>query len=114
MMLTSRHRGRHSPRAIAAGYATRIAAADRLIADLSRQLAAARAAEDRANTRANELAEADVRAARLADELQAARAELANLRAVTVPAPADRATDDGETTHPIPISTLWDALGGTP
>ncbi len=86
----------------------------RLINDLGRQVFEARAGWDAANARANRLREADTRArnaerdtARLTAENQLLRAQLANARAVTVPA-GERPIDPGdEATQPIAAGDHW-------
>lgn len=112
----TRHRARHSPAAIAAHHAEELAAErektaragaaliglDATIADLRTRLTDATDARDRADARANELVEADVRADRLAAEVQELRAELANARAIHVPAPGGRHPDT-ETNQPISL-----------
>lgn len=83
-----------------------LAGARLLIDGLNMQLADANAARDRANARANELAEADVRAERLEVEAAALRADLANARAISAP-PGVRDIDPGdEPTEPIDVRPL--------
>lgn len=94
-----------------------LAAARLLIDGINAQLADANEARDKANERANTLAEAEARAARLAEEAETLRAELAGLRselanhrAIDAPAGHRDVDDDDQPTHPIDARPLWAAL----
>lgn len=92
-----------------------------LIAGLRQQAADARAAEDRANAKANRLGEIEIRAeiaeaeaAAMRAELTALRAFKANATATSVPAGRRDIDPDDQPTQPIHVMPLWQALGVGP
>lgn len=111
-MRTSRTRtlpGRHRAVDKADRLERELAGAQLRIDGLRMQLADANAARDKANERANTLAEADVRAERLETENQTLRADLANARAVSAPTGIRDIDPDDQPTEPIDVRPLWAA-----
>ena len=100
---------KHTPQAVISRLREDIRQLETSITGLRKQLADARAAEDRANAKAVRVDEAETYVAAVKQELNELRAFMANATAIDVPAGQRDIDPDDQPTPPIPVMGLWGA-----